>query len=59
MTFRAKRVDLDAMIGQAADDNMFTKLLLARKVSITYVTCKDINEVLGITVKDDKQLDDC
>ena len=59
MTFRAKRVDLDIMIGQRVDDNIFIKLLLARKVSIIYITRNDINEVLVITDKDDKQLNDC
>ena len=58
MTLMAKRVDLDVVIGQTADD-MFTKLLLARKFSIKYVKRNDINEALSITVKDDKQLGDC
>lgn len=31
MTFRVKRVDLDIMISQTADYNMFIKLLMARK----------------------------
>ena len=34
MTLMAKRVDLDVDIGQTADDNLFTKLLLASKFSI-------------------------
>ena len=46
-------------VGQAADGNMFIKLLLTRKFSIMYVLYNDINEILVIIDKDDKQLDDC
>ena len=46
-------------VGQAADGNIFIKLLLPRKFSIMYVLYNDINEVLVIIDKDDKQLDDC
>ena len=59
MTLMAKWVDLDVVIGQTADDNLFTKLLLASKFYIKYVKRNDINKALSITVKDDKQLGDC
>lgn len=43
MTFRKKRVDLDVMIGQTAND-VFIKVLLSRKVSTMYVALSEINE---------------
>ena len=41
------------------DDNMFIKQLLARNVSIMYLTRNNINKVLVVTDKDAKQLVDC
>ena len=52
MTFRAKWVDLDVMIDPTVDDNVFIKLLSARRVSIMYVTDNDINKFLIITKKE-------
>ena len=49
MTFRAKWVDLDVMIDPTVDDNVFIKLLSARRVSIMYVTDNDINKFLILT----------
>ena len=43
MTFRKKRVNLDVMIGQTAND-VFIKVLLSRKVSTMYVALSEINE---------------
>lgn len=40
------------------DDNMFIKQLLARNVSIMYLTRNNINKVLVVTDKDAKQLVD-
>ena len=41
------------------DENMFIKQLLARNVSIMYLTRNNVNKVLVVTDKDAKQLVDC